>query len=128
MPRRTLQCWLALAATIVGFSASAPLFAEIQPVGQGWLYTLLEGSQLVDDCPICGRPTIVAPLRGTFQLRLIQQSPIGLTYALVNIDFRANSPGGMSYRVSGTGTYQLTGEIALRQSGLLHISIDNGST
>ncbi|MDH4241043.1 MAG: hypothetical protein OEW48_15910, partial [Phycisphaerae bacterium] len=31
-------------------------------------YRLVEGSTLVDDCTICGRPTIQIPIRGSFWL------------------------------------------------------------
>lgn len=33
-----------------------------------WHYTLLEGSFIMDECPICGRPSIQEPIRGTFTL------------------------------------------------------------
>ena len=39
---------------------------------QVWRYQLLEGSTFTDDCPICDRIPIVVPMRGTFQLRLLE--------------------------------------------------------
>ena len=38
------------------------------------LYTLLEGITISDDCLICGRPTIIRALRGTFELALLEEN------------------------------------------------------
>jgi hypothetical protein len=91
-------------------------------------YTLLEGSRLVDDCLICGRPPIVLPLRGTFGLRLLEENPLFATYAVEDVAFEAGSPAGLSYRVNGHGSYQVGGEVAVRQDMFLEVFIDDGRT
>ena len=96
--------------------------------GPVWSYALVDGSQLVDDCPICDRVPIIRPLRGTFQLRLVQQDPLFSTYALENLSFTAGDTNGPNYKVVGNGTYRVGGEIALQQYIFLEVSIDNGST
>jgi hypothetical protein len=90
------------------------------------IYTLISGSQLIDDCPICGRIPIVAPLAGTFGLQLLDQSPLATRYDLLNISFHATS--GPPYQVSGAGVYQVGGEVAVTQELFLNTEISNGFT
>jgi hypothetical protein len=93
-----------------------------------WTYQLIEGSQLVDDCPICDRIPIVVPMRGSFQLRLLSENPLFATYALENIAFVAGAPPGPLYKVSGKGIYQQGGEVALVQDLFLELAIADGFT
>lgn len=65
-------------------------------------------------------------MRGTFELRLVQQDPLFSTYALENISFRAGNTNGPIYQVSGKGTYRVGGEVVLLQTLFLEVSIDNG--
>lgn len=90
------------------------------------LYALVTGSQLVDDCPICERPTILAPLTGTFALSLLDQNPLYTRYQLTDISFRAVAQTGMGYKVVGSGVYQIGGEVAISQDLFLDVAIDNG--
>jgi hypothetical protein len=90
------------------------------------IYTLLAGSELTDDCPICGRPTIVVPMTGTFRLRFLDQNPLFARYRMEAISFHAGSTNGPNYRVSGSGTYQIGGEVAVMQDIFLDVAIDNG--
>ena len=106
---------LAFAPAAGGQSASAP-----------WVYTLVDGSQLLDDCPICDRVSIPVPMRGTFQLRLLVPGPLSTSYALENISFHAGTPGGISYQVTGQGTYVVSGEIVNLQDLSLTLLIDDG--
>jgi hypothetical protein len=89
-------------------------------------YVLHEGSYLVDDCPACGRPTYQAPMRGSFDLRLLSQGPLFTDYAVEHIDFRASSPTGEDYRIVGEGTYRIGGEVAVVQNMFLPVRIDDG--
>jgi hypothetical protein len=89
-------------------------------------YRLLEGSYLLDDCPACGRPTILEPMRGTFNLRLVEENPLFARYELENVAFTAGGVG-RTYHVTGRGTYALGGEVALRQEMLLEVRIDDGA-
>jgi hypothetical protein len=92
-------------------------------------YELLDGSELTDECPICGRPTIVAPLRGSFELRLLGETPIGATYAVEDIRFTSGSAAGAAYEMRGSGVLQIGGEVALvqRMSLTNQISKSGGS-
>jgi len=69
-------------------------------------YSLLEGSYFIDDCPICDRLTIEEPLRGTFDLVLLQNTPPYSKYSVQNIQLTAG-PGfsGQSY-IAGEGIYE----------------------
>ena len=106
---------LALAPTAGGQSSSPP-----------WFYTLVDGSQLLDDCPICDHLSIPVPLRGTFQLRLLVAGPIYASYAVENISFHAGNPGETTYQVTGQGIYTFGGEVANLQSLSLSLLIDDG--
>ena len=106
---------LALAPAAGGQSSSPP-----------WFYTLVNGSQLLDDCPICDRLSAPVSMGGTFQLRLLAQGPIYSSYALENISFHAGSPGGITYQVTGQGIYEFGGEVANQQHLTLTLLIDDG--
>lgn len=89
-------------------------------------YTLLIGSELIDDCPICGRPTILAPMTGTFDLQLLDQNPLFTRFNVLNINFHAGTNTGLRYKVTGSGTYQIGGEVAVVQNMFLDVEINNG--
>src|SRR5262245_22221386 len=95
----------------------APLGAGAQtsPTQSEWQYRLLEGSTLVDDCLICGRPTILQPLRGSFRLVLLQDIPPFVRYELREMSFWVGNASNATYSVVGAGTYQISGEIAVFQ-------------
>src|SRR5260221_4120997 len=88
-------------------------FAQISPTDR--IYTLIKGSELVEDCPICDHVIIPVPLTGTFALRFVDQNPLFTRYKLQNISFHAAAAPGQEYRVVGTGTYQIGGEGAVTQ-------------
>ena len=91
-------------------------------------YTLLTGSKLIDDCPLCGRPTILAPMTGTFELHVLDQNPLFTRFELLNIFFHAGTNPGPEYEVIGSGIYQVGGEVALVQNLFLDVWINNGFT
>src|SRR5436190_24253613 len=103
-PRVRLLAGLILSAT-TALAAAAP--------AQVWHYALHDGSFLTDDCPICGRPTIDQPMRGDFELRLLQQGPLFTEYVVEHIQFSAGSAAGRLYTVRGNGTYRIGGEVAM---------------
>src|SRR5437016_12889400 len=78
-------------------------------------YMLLEGSSFLDACLICERPTIIQPLRGTFDLVLVQDTAPYTKYALQNISFIAGAGSGLERRITGDGTYVRFEEFALLQ-------------
>jgi hypothetical protein len=91
-------------------------------------YMLAPGSQLIDDCPVCGRPTILAPMTGSFGLRLLDQNPLFTRYELVDINFHAGTGQGQEYKVVGSGVYRVGGEVAYLQDAFLDVQINNGYT
>src|SRR5207248_3333922 len=85
-------------------------------------------SSLVDECPVCGRPTIEQPMRGVFDLVWLLQGPLFTEYAVSNIDFSAGSLAGRFYTVKGNGHYRIGGEVASVQEMFLAVTIDDGFT
>src|SRR5215204_1470958 len=90
-------------------------------------YELIEGSYLVDDCLVCGRPTIMLPMRGSFDLVFLDANPLFTRYELRNVHFQAGT-GYWEHRVEGSGQYQIGGEFALQQMMDLQVRIDDGYT
>ncbi len=82
-------------------------------LGKTWRYRLLPESHLVDDCLICGRPTIIRLIQGSFDLVRVEENPLFARYELRNISFATAS--GADYSVTGGGTYQFGGEVAVTQ-------------
>ena len=114
--------WLAL-ALIVSPAARTQVLAP----GTAWVQTLVESSQLVDDCPICDRLPIVRPLRGNFRMRVLTESPIAVTYAIDELRLVAGlADQPPVYRIEGQGTFTLGGEVAVQQDWTLDVTIDNG--
>ena len=91
-------------------------------------YTLLNGSYLVDDCLICGRPTIEEPLHGTFNLVLLQNTPPYTRYAIRDINFTSSAGTDLDKQVTGDGTYQRLEEFAVSQDMTLAVQIKSLST
>lgn len=114
------------AAFLGGSIGSQP--ASGPPAAPAWHYTLLKGSSLTDECPICGIPPLSLPLEGTFQLRLLEQNPLFSTYALENIAFEAALSSGPTYKLRGQGRYRIGGEVAVSQEMFLELSVDDGHT
>jgi hypothetical protein len=117
-----MMAWLILTLSLAAASTAS---AQAPTTNRPWAYQLLHDSELSDDCPICGRPTIVAPMSGSFSLRLLESNVISTRYALENISFTA-SAASRSYIITGNGTFQIGGEFALLQTMLLQLQIDDG--
>lgn len=91
-------------------------------------YMLLEGSTLTDDCLICGRPTIQQPLRGTFDLILIQDTAPYTKYAVSNINFTSRPGPGSHLQITGEGIYSRFEQFALLQDMDLALDIKDEYT
>jgi hypothetical protein len=117
---RTLALGFALAA------AGSP--GQGQTTTAPWRHTLVLEATLTDDCLICGRPALVLPMRGGFDLRLVEENPLFTTYAVEAIDLSAGFEGGPRYRLTGRGEYQVGGEVAVTQKLTLALAVDDGST
>src|SRR5437879_3108467 len=92
-----------MCAILAGWAVISPLRGA--EVSNRVAYTLLEGSYLLDECLICGRPTIEQPLRGTFDLTLIQDTAPYIAYAVENIDWIASQGSTLERRITGDGAY-----------------------
>ena len=90
----------------------------------GTAYRLVEGSYLVDDCTICGRPTFRVPIHGSFQLIPNGQDPLFANYAVGAFRF-AGDPMPRSYAGSGRGSYRQGGEVAIVEEMTLTLRIGN---
>jgi hypothetical protein len=99
--------------------------AQMPSTNRPWAYLLLSDSSLLDDCPICDRLSIAVPSRGSFSLRLINENPVSVQYAVENIQFKA---GDRPYRVTGGGTLEIGGEVAVTLRMALQVTIDDGVT
>ena len=79
-------------------------------------YTLLDGSYLTDNCLICGRVTIPQPLRGTFDLVLVQNTAPYTKYAIRNLNFSASPAFAGEVGIKGDGSYVRFEEVAVLQT------------
>src|SRR5213592_3378675 len=112
------------ALTLVLFLNNCPtVFAQSGATNRPWTYLLLNDSYLLDDCLFCDRISIPVPMRGTFDFRLIDETPISSRYALEDINFTA---GDRPYLVKGGGSFEISGEIAVTVLMSLELQIDDG--
>jgi hypothetical protein len=105
--------------------AQGTVSAQAPTSHPSWTYLLLEDSSLLDDCPICDRISMPVPMRGTFNLRLIEETPISSRYVMEDLQWTA---GERPYRVAGGGTLEIGGEVAVTLQMSLQVQIDDGST
>lgn len=117
--------WSLLAWAFTAVAQEPPPPPDHRPVVT---YTLLDGSYFVDDCLICGRPTIMQPLRGTFDLVLVQDTPPYLKYAVRNVDFTTSPGWAGAARLTGGGTYVRFEEFARLQDMDLALQVKDAFT
>jgi hypothetical protein len=115
---------LLLASALLGLGLDA-VPAQSPTAGQPWAYVLLHDSYLLDDCPVCDRISVPVPMRGTFNVRLIDETPISSRYALEDVNVTA---GERPYAVRGGGTFEISGEVAVTVRMSLELQIDDGFT
>jgi hypothetical protein len=125
MKRFSTWFWSLLAWAFTAVAPAQPQPANPFPVVT---YTLLDGSYFVDDCLICGRPTIMQPLQGTFDLVLVQNTPPYLKYAVRNVEFTASPGWAGETRLTGDGTYVRFEEFALVQDMNLALQVKDDFT
>ncbi len=114
-----------MALTLVLSGVTVP--GQSSGPGDVWTYSLVNGSRIIDDCPICDRLPFVLPMRGTFQMRFLQQGPLFSYFGLEAVHFTA-SLNGRTYKVAGQGTYTVGGPVGVQQNLFLQVWIDNGFT
>jgi subtilisin-like proprotein convertase family protein len=107
----------------------SPPFLPTKAEGEGrpWSYQLLEGSTLLEDCPICDHIPIVEPMRGTFDLRFLREDPLYTYYTVENVQLTSRWGDGLAHQATGAGTYKVGGEVAWLQELVLDLLIDNGT-
>lgn len=91
-------------------------------------YTLLGPSYFVDDCLICGRPTILEPLRGTFVLTLVQDTPPYTRYTIDEVSFSTGDPRVVTRKITGSGSFERFDEFARLQGLTLTLSVQDSAT
>ncbi len=97
-----MKAYLFLSVLVAAFFAVPPASpAAASPVS----YRLIEGSYFLDDCLICGRPSIFRPIRGTFDLLEISRDNNFAHYLVTNINFAAMADS--TFRIRGDGTYEV---------------------
>jgi hypothetical protein len=124
---KTIPTW---SWSLLAWVFTAVAQAQLQPANPLPVvtYTLLDGSTFVDDCLICGRPTILQPLRGTFDLVLIQNMPPYFKYAVRNVDFTASPGWTGEVHLTGDGTYVRFEEFARLQDMDLVLQVKDAFT
>jgi len=116
----------ALAFTCALFGVGGwPGFAQTPTTNRPWAYLLLNDSDLLDDCLLCDRVSVPVPMRGRFNLRLLEANALFSRYGVEDIQFSA---GERPYRVAGSGTFEIGGEVALILRMFLQVQIDDGFT
>lgn len=113
---------LALLLSSLGLASSAA--AQVLPPGQAVHYELVDESTLVEDCYPCGPPTVLRPMRGSFDLVLVEETPLSARYELREIHLEAGSETEPR-TVTGSGTLEVGGEVALRQTAVLHLEYND---
>jgi hypothetical protein len=85
-----------------------------------------EGSIFIDDCTICGRPTIPVAVGGEFFLRRTGGGgPNPITeFAIEGLKIESLVQN-QSYTITGGGTYSFGGEVALLQSMVLEVNVND---
>ena len=111
-----IMAWVLAGASISGQSAN------------GVTYTLLSGSYFLDQCFICGRPDILQPMLGTFELTLSQNTPPYTRYQIQNVDFSASPQSFLERRLTGDGVYSRFEEFAVLQSMFLNLQVKDSYT
>ncbi|HUW20877.1 MAG TPA: hypothetical protein VMW16_16375 [Sedimentisphaerales bacterium] len=82
-------------------------------------YQLIEGSTLIDDCLLCGRPTIPVPIRGAFWLVPTDRDMWFCYFAVRGLRFTSIS-AEPKYVGRMDGEYQIGGDFALVHQMTLH--------
>jgi len=87
-------------------------------------YRLIEGSTLLDECTICGRPPIVVPIQGSFWLDPNETDPLFSNFIIRCLHFRSINPVA-GYEGSMNGIYHVGGEVALAEQMILQGRINS---
>lgn len=116
--------WPELDLELVATSDSTTLKLRVAavPVTQRWHYRLLAGNWFLDNCAVCGRPPIQVPLRGGFDLVLVDSNPLYDRYHLFDLHL-TDGAANPDYEITGEGTLQIGGEVAIQQQWRLEVNV-----
>src|ERR1043166_5639525 len=114
-----------LLLVIAVFSLVIPSLAQLPSTNRPVRYRLVMDSTITEDCPACGRPTIVHPLRGTFDLQFDHYDPQFAHYRVTNINFFADSKTSPIYNGTGAGTLRRGRAGAVQQFNTLTTEVCN---
>jgi hypothetical protein len=84
-------------------------------------YKVVEGSYLVDDCR-CGKPAIMIPVQGSFTLVPGGVDPLFEHFTIRGL-LLGGGVAGISYQVTGAGTYRRGGEVAIVEEMTLAVTV-----
>ena len=121
-----LVCATAMAASSDG-SSSEPMTGSASVSTLATPYELLPGSTFYRGClgPCLCPVRTVGDLAGTFDLEPITPTPLFTRYSMTNINWNVvDSQGQGIHTITGNGTYEVGGEVALTQQMTLFLSID----
>lgn len=104
---------------VVALLAASQAAAQVDLANRTIHYTLLNGSYVLDDCLICGRPSIYVPIHGGFDLKFGADTN---SFTVLNLSF-----SGSQYTGSGSGDGALSNN-GTQQDWHLQIEINNGFT
>lgn len=122
---RSLFFSLALSALIpIAGRAGDPVLG----INQAWRYILTESSAFLNDCEICGRPTFLLPMRGTFDLIFEGSANRYDFYSFTNINFDFTDQNKQTNHVSGTGSAKIGGDFAFTEVVNWKVTISNSET
>src|SRR5437773_9517885 len=118
---------LALLALLGLSSAGAARAQVLDPIQ----YQLYPGSRFEYGCGgMCECPIILSgPMKGSFTLYRTSVDPLFTHYALLNIMWEypaGDSATARLIKITGKGTYDIGGEVALTQRMTLDVSFDGG--
>ena len=102
-----LAGWAAAAGPPTEGSSPAVVVTD-ETAGPGPVaFKVVEGSYLVDDCR-CGKPAIMIPVQGTFTLVPSAVEPLFERFVVRGLRL-GGGVAGISYQVTGAGTYRRGG-------------------
>jgi hypothetical protein len=96
----------------------APIPAQTPGNGGIWRYQLIEGSAVMDECLLCGRPSIWIPLNGAFDLVGTSDPQV---FRMQNVAFASDYTDKPEWRITGVGTVdrsngpELTADIVIQR-------------
>ncbi len=91
------------------------------PVDRVTRHRLLPGSTFTDACDLCGRPDLVEPISGRYDLALIAENPLVSRFAMLDARFEHRSGDAILRSLVGGGRYSVGGEVVVHRSLRLEV-------